>query len=190
MGKSNDSGIFDLFEGTADYGIRSKSSGTGFDIVEDPDGAADIALIVQQGSSVRPGDDNVTNLGSGSARWAEVFAGNATINTSDQRLKEQDRPLIAQEQAVAAKLKAAIRMFKFKDSVAEKGTGARLHCGVMAQEVVSIFNSEGLNAAHYSLLCFDQWEDELDEDGSVRVAAGDRYGIRYEQLLAFIISAM
>ena len=36
----------------------------------------------------QPGSDNASNLGTAAKRWKEVFAANATINTSDARLKE------------------------------------------------------------------------------------------------------
>lgn len=39
-------------------------------------------------TDVRAGADNTINLGTASFRWKEVFAGNATINTSDERLKD------------------------------------------------------------------------------------------------------
>lgn len=45
-------------------------------------------LRVEDGGHTRPGADNSYNLGTESQRWKEVFAANATINTSDARLKE------------------------------------------------------------------------------------------------------
>jgi hypothetical protein len=45
------------------------------------------------------------------------------------------------------------------------------------------------------LFCHDQWQEqqEVVEDGQVIVpyrAAGDAYGIRYEELLAFMIATI
>ena len=37
-----------------------------------------------------PADNGVTNLGAGTLRWNTVYATNATINTSDERLKDSD----------------------------------------------------------------------------------------------------
>lgn len=78
---------------------------------------------------------------------------------------------------------------------------------MIAQEVASAFQAQGLDAARYGLFCYDEWQDEyetvevvdqeevLDGEGNVvtpRVthteqklitAAGDRYGIRYEEAL-------
>jgi hypothetical protein len=46
------------------------------------------------------------------------------------------------------------------------------------------------------LYCYDEWEEQqevLDDKGNVirpYIPAGDRYGIRYDELLAFIIAAL
>ena len=77
------------------------------------------------------------------------------------------------------KIKKLIRAFKFKDAVASKGDNARIHVGVIAQEVKAAFESEGLDANKYGLFCSDTLED-----GSVRL------GVRYEELLCFVIGAM
>ena len=157
--------------------------------------------------------DNTLSLGSAANRWSEVFAGNATINTSDSREKQQVRNLSESERLVALDIKQAMKAFKFNHAVARKGDDARTHVGVLAQDVAAIFEAHGLNPSNYALFCHDVWEpvyenvieiDEvLDDDGNIidtverdtgeqRLISegGDRYGIRYEQLLAFIISAL
>jgi hypothetical protein len=137
-----------------------------------------------------PVADNAKSLGTASFRWSQVFAATGTINTSDARTKQQIRTLTDAERAVAVRLKGLLRAFKFNDSVAEKGDAARIHFGVIAQDVKSAFEAEGLVAEDYSMLCHDIWPDRFDEKGALVEAAADRYGIRYEELLAFIISAL
>lgn len=160
-----------------------------------------------------PSSDNTQRLGGGAgfSRWSVVYAGTGTINTSDAREKQQIRPLEDAEKAVAVRLKSLVRAFRFNDAVAAKGDGARIHIGVIAQEVKAAFEAEGLVAEDYAILCYDEWDeqpevvetfpDEFDEHGELvrpagrRVleeyrAAGNRYGVRYEELLAFIISAI
>ena len=105
-----------------------------------------------------------------------------TINTSDEREKQQIREVAKKERNVAVKVKPLIRAFKYNDSVKKKGEGARVHFGVMAQDLKKAFESEGLRAGDYALLCYDEWEEE----GEVK----SRYGVRYEQLMAFILSAL
>lgn len=133
--------------------------------------------------------DNSKNLGSSTVRWKEVFAANATINTSDEREKEQigDIP----EAVFRAWAKVNFVQFKWKSAVQEKGDKARIHIGVIAQQVKAAFESEGLDAFAYGLLCYDEWEAKPDVvsgvDGSTIIKgqeAGNRYGIRYEEALA------
>lgn len=156
----------------------------------------------------RPQNDNTQKLGTAANRWSTVFAGTALINTSDARLKQQVRSLNDAERAVAVKTKSLLKCFKFSDAVAFKGDDARIHFGIMAQELQAAFESEGLNASDYGMFCYDEWQDvfedavEVIEDakqivsikktGEKRLvqAAGNRYGVRYDQLLAFIISAI
>lgn len=145
---------------------------------------------------VRPNADNVSTLGTSALRWSTVYAGTGSINTSDERQKQQIRALSEVERAVAVQLKGLIRAFKFSDAVEAKGDGARIHFGVIAQDVKAAFEAEGLVAENYALLCYDEWPEQaevLTEDGEVVTPyqpAGNRYGVRYEELLAFIISAM
>lgn len=147
-------------------------------------------------SSMRPQVDNTYSCATASQRWSVVYAGTGTINTSDARMKQQIRSLSEAERAVALRCKGLFRAFRFNDAVAEKGNAARIHFGVIAQEVKTAFEEEGLAAEDYALFCYDKWEaspEILDEDGNVfapAVPSGERYGIRYEELLAFIIAAL
>lgn len=156
--------------------------------------------------SMHPGTDNETTLGRNSNRWSVVYAGTGSINTSDERYKTSvDSASDTLLDAVGA---VPIHTFQFTDAVEKKGSdAARLHVGVIAQEVASAFEAKGLDAARYGLFCHDEWKDEyetievvdqpevLGEDGEVVtpavthteqkkiLSAGDRYGIRYEELL-------
>jgi hypothetical protein len=114
--------------------------------------------------------------------------------------------------AVAKRIKGLIKTFKFNDAVEIKGDGARIHVGVMAQEVAEAFEAEGLDPYKYAMFCFDSWEDKFEdiyenqevksENGRFETVnvntgqqrqiqkAGSRFGIRYDQLLAFVIAAI
>jgi hypothetical protein len=129
--------------------------------------------------TLAPTTDNAYSCGYSSFRWSVVYAATGTINTSDANLKEQVADLTVAEQAVAKRIKGLFKTFKFKEAVLVKGDDARIHVGVIAQEVQAAFAVEGLDANKYALFCSDTLED-----GSVRL------GIRYEQLLAFVIAAM
>ena len=180
---------FHSIAGSVDYDSRMISVGG----ATSPAGQG--ALTVNA-LSFRPQIDNTTALGGGSFRWTTVYAATATINTSDGRLKTEIESLDAAELATAKALKGLIKKFKYTDSVAEKGTAARIHVGVIAQEVEAAFIANGLDATQYGIFCYDEWEETLevkDDKGKVIIpysSSGNRYGIRYEELLAFIISAL
>ena len=135
-------------------------------------------VFVSPGTGFAPAVDNSYVLGSPSYRWTTVYATTGTINTSDARQKQQDRPLSEAERAVAVRVKGLIKTFKFNESVAAKGDGARIHIGVYAQELADAFAAEGLDATNYGMFCRD------DVDGS------EVYGVRYEELLAFVIAVL
>jgi hypothetical protein len=140
--------------------------------------------------SWKAGTDNSQNLGTAPLRWATVYAGTGTINTSDEREKQDIKDLSATEKQVAIALKGLIKSFRFKDSVIKKGDEARIHFGLMAQQVAEAFKLAGLNPDHYAMFCYDKWEAEYDDEEKEVAPSGDRYGIRYDELLAFIISAI
>lgn len=133
--------------------------------------------------SWRPFADASYSLGTGPQRWTAVYAVNGTIQTSDGNEKQQIEELSAAELAVAKRIKGLIRKFKFNDSVAEKGDGARIHVGVIAQDVRDAFLAEGLDPYKYGLFCSDTWTT-LDGNSKTRL------GVRYEELLAFVIAAL
>jgi hypothetical protein len=143
------------------------------------------------GDAFKPTADNVVNLGSASERWKVVYAGDGTINTSDAREKQDISSLDKAEKRVAVALRDLVKKFRFKDSITSKGDkAARIHVGVIAQEVMAAFVAQGLDPMRYAIVCYDEWEAEMDEDGNEIRPAGNRYGIRYGELLAFMISAL
>jgi len=158
----------------------------------------DVASVRDSGSStpgrLDPQTDSALRFGSSGARWTELFAVTGTINTSDQNDKQQIRSLTDAETAVATACKALVKAYKWNDSVTSKGDNARIHVGVIAQELDAAFTAQGLDASDYGMFCSDTWW--TDADGKIYDQAGDgltehtRLGVRYDQLLAFIISAL
>jgi hypothetical protein len=142
---------------------------------------------------LRPSADNTQTLGNASFRWQTVFAGTGTINTSDEREKEWRGPLNEAELKAAKRIAAEIGIFQFIDAIAQKGEDARLHCGVKAQQVFAILEDEGLEWQRYAWCCYDEWETETREgdDGLPEVVklAGNRYGIRADQICLWLIAA-
>ena len=140
-------------------------------------------------SQFRPHADNAYSLGNASQRFSVVYAGTGTINTSDAREKTF-LTIEDAETSAALEIKANLRKFKFNDAIESKGDGARIHFGASAQQVGEILTSHGLTPEDYAFYCYDEWEERQDKDGNVELEAGNRYGIRYEELLSFIIAAL
>lgn len=162
-------------------------------------------------TSFGPAIDNAIDIGSANFRTRTIYAATGAINTSDERMKQQFRNQSDREKSAALDIKKSICLFKFNDAVELKGDGARWHVGVKAQQVISILESHNLNPFEYAFICYDKWsaQDEIcdawdaeyDENGSIirsagsvitqpSLDAGDRYSIRYDELIMFIISAM
>jgi hypothetical protein len=135
-------------------------------------------IFVNGSSAFAPSNDGAMTCGASTFRWSTVYATTGTINTSDATQKEQIADLSEAELAVARRIKGLFKTFKFKDAVAAKGAGARKHIGVMAQDVQAAFAAEGLDAVEYGVFCSDT------VDGVTTL------GVRYEELLAFVIAAM
>jgi len=174
------------------------------------------------------GSNNTNKLGSPSFRWNEIFCTNGTINTSDRTQKQDILEITTAEYNVAKACKGLLRSFRWIDAVEEKGNDARIHFGIIAQDLQDAFTAEGLDAGRYAMFTSDTWwetqtevaaieaaDEVTDEDGNVTteaVEAKDAYtrtdtfqtlleapagatertrlGVRYSELLAFIIAAI
>ena len=194
VGKVEFAGTSYRIEGGSTYGdIRTFS-----DRVRFYNAAGSTILGNLQSTTFNPGVDNTATCGSAASRWSVVYAATGTINTSDERSKQQVQPI--DNAVLRAWGKVNFCQFKFNDAVEQKGDGARWHFGLVAQRVKEAFESEGLDPFAYGILCHDAWDEQpevladvVDEEGnqtgqkvvveSYR-AAGDRYGVRYEEALA------
>ena len=158
------------------------------------------------GTVLYPFKDAEFSIGQPSNRWTQVYAASGSINTSDANEKQA---IEAYPDAVLdAWGKVEFRQFLFNDAVEKKGIdNARIHSGMIAQQIVEVFNKHGLDATKYALLCYDKWDDEYedievvdkkaeyDSEGNeispeeihiekkLITPAGDRYGIRYSEAL-------
>lgn len=144
------------------------------------DGTAGTArLIIGAGpaANVTPGVDNTTKLGTASLRWSEVFAGNATINTSDEREKHiVENSLISSETGLLSDLgrrvwdRVKALSYQWSASVEEKGEArARVHVGFTAQGIEQAFRAEGLDPARFGLWCADPLTEHVAVKRPVKV---------------------
>ena len=152
-------------------------------------------------STTGGGVDNSDDLGYSSARWDDIYATNGTINTSDEREKQQIASLTNAEITAATAISKLFKTYKWKDKVAAKGDAARTHTGMVAQQVQTAMSDAGLDASKYAFWCENIWWQVTNEDGTIdktyeteeEAPEGsvkkERLGIRYPELLAFIGAA-
>ena len=114
----------------------------------------------------------------------DIYATNGTIQTSDRNEKQDIAELSDAEQRVAVACKGLLRKFRWKSAVEEKGDEARIHFGIIAQDLQAAFAAEGLDAGDYGMFISTTWTDEETNEEKTRL------GVRYSELLAFIISAL
>jgi hypothetical protein len=164
-------------------------------------GSAVANNISWDGAQFFPQSDNTNSNGYPGKRWTVIYATTGTINTSDANQKQDISSLDDAEKRVAVAIKSLIKKYRFKDAVAEKGDAARIHIGAVAQEVQAAFVSEGLEPSRYALFCSNTWYEvngKISEDlvnapytaqteGAVEVT---QLGLRYDELLAFVIAAL
>ena len=180
--------------------IASWQITTGYDglqLIVNKNGTMTVGATVNLNSNwFAPGSDNAYSLGGGGVRWSQLYAATATINTSDERDKEQIAPVDAA--VLRAWAKVDYYQWRYRDAVAKKGDGARIHHGLIAQRVKAAFEAEGVDPFQFGILCWDEWDAEPErtitmpcKEGETpqvvtvpATPAGDRYGIRYEEALA------
>lgn len=154
-----------------------------------------VRWLIDSAGHFWPASDNSYSVGTPSNRCSVIYAATGTINTSDEREKTFLQ-IDQSEKEAALEIKANLRKFKFNSSIEEKGENARIHFGASAQQVGDIMKSHGLDPNKYGFYCYDEWNElpEIkDANGDITQEyrpAGNRYGLRYEELLAFIISAI
>lgn len=128
------------------------------------------------------------SLGDSNHLFTELFCNSQTINTSDE--KEKAGIAGIPDDVLDAWGDVSFFSFRFNDALAKKGDSARLHSGLVAQRIESVFRAHGLDGFRWGLLCRDQGEAvdriERNADGEPTVFhedAFDNWGVRYTEAL-------
>ena len=140
------------------------------------------AIYPNNGSNISA-TDGANDIGAPTARWKDLYRSGSTISTSDRNMKQDERPLTDAEAAVAQACKGLLKAFRFIDAVKTDGDGARIHFGIIAQDLQAAFEAEGLDANNYAMFRPSTF---TDDEGNEQT----RLGVCYENLLAFIIAAL
>ena len=141
---------------------------------------------------VRPTSDNTIDLGYSSFRWKDVYAGNGTIQTSDETMKNSIVSL-SEDKGLSYINKLRPVSFKFNDG------GVRNHSGFIAQEVEAVMTElgdvDGTNNATVikSTVEVDDPEyvaEEGHELDPVPQVEKTVYGLRYTEMIASLVKAV
>ena len=116
-------------------------------------------------------EDNAMDIGNSSNRFNDAFVTNGVTTTSDQNEKQQIASLTDAEIAAAKRISNGFKTFKWNSAVTAKGDNARTHTGVIAQEVRSALEAEGLNAGNYAFFMSDTWWETQTEVPAVEAVA-------------------
>lgn len=136
---------------------------------------------------VKPNQDGVFHNGRPDFRWDTVYSATGAINTSDARLKQDIKEI--DDKVINAWRNVNFCQYRWITAVQDKQDEARIHLGLIAQKIKSAFESEGLDACDYGLLCHDSWDETpeiIDSDGVIVQQynpAGERWGIRSDECL-------
>lgn len=202
INKAGDSGIstlsmtlgqrVDLYlSGAAKTGFQANSGSGNLEIYASSSGALRLFVDYTNGT-LGPAADNSQTLGNGSFRWSTVYAGTGTINTSDGTQKTVRGELTAQELAAWGDVRWCV--YRWNDALEQKGDNARMHAGLIAQDIERCFAAHGLDARRYALFCEDEEFERIvlgkdEETGldltEVRPTGRKRLGLRYDQCQAF-----
>lgn len=149
---------------------------------------ASSTLIDLVAASLQPFTTNTVDLGISSKRWRDIYLQNPPNVSSDSRVKTA--PQAIPDAVLDAVGDVDLVQYKMLAAIAEKGEAdARLHFGVIAQQVIDAFAARGLDATDWGIVCYDSWDAQppaLDDEGNEvapGIPAGDGYSIRYEELL-------
>ncbi|HDT6553523.1 TPA: tail fiber domain-containing protein [Raoultella ornithinolytica] len=153
-----------------------------------------------------PGSDITYQLGREASRWwkgffqilgssavpvTDIYLQNAPHLTSDIRWKYVIGSVSEYNALMEAWGRLGYKLFKMKEAVAEKGAdNARIHAGLIAQDVIQALTDAGLDWTRYGLIAQEVWDaqDEIsDEYGVVTQAeraAGDKFSLRMDECYA------
>lgn len=117
------------------------------------------------------------NLGSASALWKRVYAANASISTSDRRLKEDIKTQDSRYEKLFDNLKPV--------SYKWKGEGHdRVHTGFIAQDVKKAMDIANLSSTDFAAFCYDDFTKDPEWTPAQTDHMTDQYSLAYEEFIS------
>lgn len=124
-------------------------------------------FVIRSAGDVRPAGDGTQDFGDATHRWQDIWATNATIQTSDARLKKD-----IEDTDLGLEFVNELRPVKYRHP-----EGKRPHYGLVAQELKATMDAREVDFAGYV-------------DSGVSDPETDVLAIRYDELIAPLIRAV
>lgn len=167
-------------------------------------GQFDTYYTLSDAGAFRPrGFDNTLKLGTSGNRWKQLYAGTASISTSDRNFKKEIRGL--EEKHLNFFLRLIPVSYQFID-----GESGRTHIGFIAQDVEDAMEQCGITALDFAGFCKDVKTQSVPIEKKVELLEGEIatytdyeerpvldadgnpeyiYSLRYEEFIALVTYA-
>ena len=156
-----------------------------------PTSNASNEIIIGKGANGN-GNNTITlgkfGVTSGTYLYGTVYTETGTVSASDERLKTEIRKLTENELNASKQLLNEIGLYKFLQSVKDKGDSAREHVGMTVQKAIQIMENNNLDPFNYAFICKDFNKNKpLDP-----IYSNDpyKYAFRYTELILFIVAGL
>lgn len=171
--------------------------------VIDNEEKTNIALVLER-DAFRPSVDRVISLGTGAMRYSNIYSAEGSeISSSDETLMTDIARI---DDVILDKWKDLDwTTFRYRNCVEEKGDTARVHTGLVAQDVKEVLKD--IDVTKYGFFCYDKWNDiyetqyitipeQKDAYGNVlapeytetittlKKKGGEQYSLRYQEVQA------
>ena len=180
-------------------GVKTVSTGEGIYelVVKKSTGAFNYAFTVvdtgvECNTDFVPGADDSFDIGGSSLRWTDIYATNATIQTSDSRLKDNIVESDLGLQFINDLKPVSYTWKDYTTTVVEhvgdtvedaeavetevEHTHHRNHYGMIAQDVVEVIEKYGKTSEDFAGIVYEE--------------ESDRYGLRYNEFIAPLIKSV
>ena len=173
---SSDGAIIDIRKDGTTVGTMGSRNGAGITInSQGADGVlqnAGAESFAWNTGYFYPRTDNSKDLGFSALRWDDIYATNPNIITSDRNEKQDIQEIAEAETAVAKACKGLLRSFRWKSAVEKKGDDARIHFGIISQDLRDAFTAQGLDAGRYAMFVSSTWWETQTEVAAVEAVEG------------------
>ena len=127
--------------------------------------------------------DNALYCGYGNGRWKRVYAANATISTSDERMKENIRSFDERYEKLFDHLEPVTYLWR-NDSSDTRNDHDRTHTGFIAQQVKKSMDQSGLTVNDFAAFCYDDFTKDPEWSPESTNGFTDRYSLAYEEFIS------